>query len=223
MAWSKKKEITVIVDDFIEKDALFHAEFKNKDGKPCLVQVVPDTDTGNPREEYDHLFKWSTTSGAGYTDKDAMSLEEIERKPSRKFLEEYIVFPLYLYRHSGDVLSTSCARFRMADLQGWDSGCMGIAYLEKKRVLSEYGWKKLTKARHNKLYEYLKGEVEEMNAYISGSVYGVIVTELESEQSDSCWGYICSEKKDVESAVFDMLYGWLDDAGRKKVVEKMVA
>ncbi|GHT57878.1 hypothetical protein FACS1894109_10940 [Spirochaetia bacterium] len=203
--FTKEKTITVTTEDFIEKDSLGHAEFTGSDGKPYLVQVVPDIDARNPREEYDHLWTWTTSRNAGYTDKGAIDLDDIVEDDSipAKFTKEYLVVKLFLYRHSGDVISMSNGRYPFNDR--WDSGCMGIAYLEKKKAREEYG-RKYTK----KALKYLKGEIEEMNAFLEGSVYGIMITELESEKEDSCWGYLCANRKELESCISDQLYGFTD-------------
>jgi hypothetical protein len=217
MMWSKQKTVAVTVNDFIAKDALWHEQFTDSEGRECLIQVVPDRDAESPRE-WSNLWTWSTTPGVGYSDKGALTLREIEEykvdeaiygKPSKQFLQEYLVFPLYLYRHGSDYISTSYQELKACDPQGFDSACMGLAYLSKKEVRQEYGWKVLTKRRIKALFDQLKGEVEDMNTYLSGSVYGVIVMELESETEESVWGVMCNNTQDIKNTLVNVLDGWL--------------
>jgi hypothetical protein len=197
------------------------------------VQVVPDMDAENPREWGDPLWTWAATEGAGYSDKGAMTLSEIEEYkltgredhagPSNAFKKEYLVFPLYLYRHSGDCVSVSDEMFRAFDSEGFDSGCMEVAYLSRKKVCKDFAWKRLTKKRVQRLFEYLKGEVAEMNAWLRGDVYGVKVTELESEKEDSVWGYYCPEREDIGEIVRENLIGWVGDKERFAIAEELLS
>lgn len=109
--------------------------------------------------------------------------------------KHYITLPLYLYDHSGITISTSpfsCP---------WDSGQVGIIYITKKKIVEEYGWKKLGKNKRKKIIEYLVNEVECYDQYLTGDVYGFRAIELdedgdELEELDSCWGYFGRDWKE---------------------------
>jgi hypothetical protein len=88
---------------------------------------------------------------------------------------------------------------------------MGLAYLEKRKALEEYGWKKLSAARIKQLQDYLRGEIKDMNAVCAGEVYGIMVTDMDSEKVDSCWGYICPDNKGLENCVSDQLHGYANN------------
>jgi len=103
-----------------------------------------------------------------------------------------IILSLYLYDHSGITMNTtgfSC---------GWDSGQVGFIIADRQQILKCMGWKKLTKARTEKLYEYLKGEVETYDQYLTGDVWGYKITDEEGEEVDSCWGYYGKEWAELE-------------------------
>jgi hypothetical protein len=100
---------------------------------------------------------------------------------------------------------------------------MGFAYLEKKKARAEYGWNRITKTRAARLFKYLQSEVKEMDAWLSGAVYGIRVTELESEKAESRWGFICPEWKDIEECVAEMLFGWVADDKRHELAGQLVA
>lgn len=80
----------------------------------------------------------------------------------------------------------------------WDSGRIGIIYVTKKKIKQENGWKVLTKARKEKILQYLKNEVETYDQYLTGDIYGYVVEETEEEdgsknETDSCWGFYGSD------------------------------
>jgi hypothetical protein len=216
MGFTKQKTITVSAEDFLEKDCVCYAEFKHG-GKHYLVQVVPDTDLLSPREEYGHEWTWTTGRNAGYSDKGAMDIDAWHdmKKAER---EKYLAYPLGLLRHSGDTLYVG-SKAHWADPGGWDSGCMGVAYIEKKKAAHAWGsvWKngeivkqgtRLSKKVRKEALECLKSEVEEMNMYLHGEVYGVIVICLETEADDSCWGFYCDSRGEIEQVVKRVLpYG----------------
>jgi hypothetical protein len=226
MSFSKQKTITVTIEDYIDRNAVGHAEFTDKDGKPCLVQVVPDEDCESPRRVGEPLWTWVTTCGAGYSDNEnetPKDFEDDDGKIDEAFCKENLIRPLYLLRHSGDFISVSNRECRAFDPQGFDSGCMGFAYLNKEKARKEYGWKMLTEGRVNQLLKYLQREVEEVNAYLSGEVYGVKVINLETEHEESCWNFICPKWKDVEETVREMLGGWVETHAERDEIAKMVA
>jgi hypothetical protein len=94
-----------------------------------------------------------------------------------------ICLPVYLYSHSGDTISTSpfsCP---------WDSGQLGFAYVTREKARNEFGWKRITKEREEKILDLIRGEVETYDTYIKGEVYGYIVKDKDGDELDSCWGY----------------------------------
>jgi hypothetical protein len=230
MAWTKEKTITMSAQDFLEKDALGHVEFGGKDGKAYLAQIVRDTICDSPRAMIDPLWTWSCKDGAGYSDRGAITLEEIENYGRterdrihgipQQFLKEHLVCPLYLYRHSGGSISLNTEMFMAVDPQGFDHGRMGFACLSRKKIKAEFGWVKLNKRRMEILRRDLEGEVRLMNAWLSDSVYGVKLTELDSEEQDSIWGLYCGERQDLKEAVADFLNGVADDSDA--VTEEMM-
>ena len=229
MGFTKEKTIIVSAKDFLARDAICHAEFESG-GQHYLVQVVRDMDVGNPREEFDHAWTWATTRGAGYSDKHAMSLDEW-RGMEKAERARYLSYPLRLLRHSGDTVYVGSGE-HWADPGGWDSGQMGVAYITKERVLSEWGavWKdgkvvnkakRLTRAIVEKAYKSLKTEVAEMNLFLQGDVYGVMLTCLETEDCDSCWGFYCGAKEEICRAVTELLPAGMAAEEERAVIEAL--
>jgi hypothetical protein len=141
------------------------------------IQILQDLDAFDPRREYDHLGTmvcWHRRYNLG--DKHNFS--------SPEDLNQAVYLPLYLYDHSGITMSTtpfSCQ---------WDSGQVGWIYVTKAEIRKEFGKKWTTK----KIQEILRAEVEEYDRYLTGDVYGYIITDDETgEEIDSCWGFYGEE------------------------------
>jgi hypothetical protein len=102
-----------------------------------------------------------------------------------------VILPLYLYDHSGITMNTtgfSCQ---------WDSGQVGFIFISKQKMLLEYGGKIVTQKLKDRVTEYLKGEVETYDQYLTGDVYGYRVFKVENgeeEELDSCWGFYGEEE-----------------------------
>jgi len=109
-----------------------------------------------------------------------------------------IVLPLYLYDHSGITMNTtgfSCS---------WDSGLVGWIFVEKSKIRSEFGWKRITQKREKEIRKYLEDEVKEYDQYLTGDVYGYRITNsiTEEEIDSSCGHYgVNNCIKEAESVV----------------------
>jgi hypothetical protein len=110
----KEKTVEVMAQDYVARDAVAWAEVSDREGRAYCMQVLPDMDAENPRKDYDHAWTWSTTRGAGYSDSGAMDLDDWNDM-TKKEQEKYLVSRLFLYRHSGDVISCSAARYPFND------------------------------------------------------------------------------------------------------------
>jgi hypothetical protein len=229
MSFTKEKTVVVSAKDFLEEGAFCHAEFEHEQ-KHYLVQVVPDYGASNPREEYDPIWTWATTRGANYSDKGAMDPDEWlgMGKAER---EKYLAFPLGLLRHSGDTLYVGSGG-HWSDQAGWDSGCVGVAYVTKEQALREWGsvWKngelvrqgkRLSRRARERALRSLQAEVKEMNMFLHGEVCGVIATCLETENSDSCWGYYYDSREGIASIIKDMLPDGMTEAEKDVVISAL--
>lgn len=158
--------------------------------KDYTISVIQDDYPLNPREEFDNLGtmvcfhnRYSLgDKGHGYNRHDYDNWDELERQII-KDNGGCVTLPIYLYDHSGITINTtgfSCP---------WDSGRVGIIYVPRISLRSEYGWKKITKARKAKVEEYLRAEVETYDQYLRGEIYGYKVTDSNGTEIDSCGGY----------------------------------
>jgi hypothetical protein len=98
-------------------------------------------------------------------------------------LDAKIVMPLYLYDHSGQTISTKPFGCR------WDSGQVGFIYVSRKKLLEEYGGKKVTKKMLETATKVLLAEVEVYDHYIRGDVYGFKEYDADGKEVDSCYGF----------------------------------
>lgn len=102
---------------------------------------------------------------------DRAAVERADDTPRLKdvvesVLDKHIIeLPLYLYDHSGITMNTSGFGCR------WDSGQVGFIYVSLEDVKKEWGWKRLTQARREKILAILKAEVETYDQYLTGDTY----------------------------------------------------
>ena len=120
-----------------------------------------------------------------------------------------IIYPLYLYDHSGITMSITPFHCR------WDSGQVGFIYTTKEKIRKYFNIKNVTKKHLEQAEMILKDEVDTYDKFLTGDVYGYVVTEktpvkklimtreekianrkvLEEEdiimekEVDSCWGF----------------------------------
>ena len=142
------------------------------------VKVVQDTYPESPR-------KWCNAGTVALVDRSRYNfgderlthdeIHAITNDPSM------IVLPVYMYDHSGITINTTGFSCR------WDSGQVGIIYISRKDAIKEWGKTICTASVVQKAREYLKGEIETLDQYITGSVYGFVVCDPDGEETDSCW------------------------------------
>ena len=219
-AFSKEKVVTVTAEDFIDREAIAYTEFTGKNGEPCLIQVLVDTCGENPREWTNPFWTWCTGSKEGYSDirnETPDNYLDEDGRLDRQFLKDNLVVPLYLCRHSGDCISLRNTQYLFTD--PWDSGCMGFAYVSRAEILKQYGWKRLTRKRWDELVNRRQGEVEEMNDWLSGNVYGIKVLDMQTEEEDAVYGYYGIER--TREAVREMLYGWAAAESIEEIADRI--
>lgn len=139
--------------------------------KGHIIEIYPDFTPENPRE-WCNLGTLAIRNHAG------------DEEPDPDFdLSDCIWLPVYRYEHSGIAFNTT--GFHCP----WDSGQTGYIYVTKADVRKEYGWKRITAERAEKIKSYLRNEVETYSQWANGEVYGFITKDAEGEEIDSCWGF----------------------------------
>lgn len=109
-------------------------------------------------------------------------LVKVER--DRAIDENTIIIPLYLYDHSG--ISISAGRDYPYN-DAWDSMQVGYYYATRAMIEEEYG--KFDKAIKEKARNLMLAEIATYNDYLTNNVYGYVVTDGITGETDSCWGY----------------------------------
>lgn len=183
---------------------------KNEDGGEYLLRLARESDSKFDRqvERGYHFLDYHLTSEC---DRFHRTKRLIGERREKVLSEHYVILPLYLYDHSGITISTgefSCP---------WDSGQVGFIYCSLEKAQHEWGTEDSKKrgwdgeasftleedGSKRTLWEatikYLEGEVEEYDAYLTGSCYGYIV-EHENGEEKSCWGFLGDEKYCAEEA-----------------------
>lgn len=114
--------------------------------------------------------------------------DEME-KHIRNKLGAVVCFPLYLYDHSQQSISTEsfCGRAVHAE---WDSGRIGFIYATKEDIRKNWVVKRVSKKLLKDTERILKSEVATYDQYIQGNVFGFNIEDAEGNRIDSCGGYI---------------------------------
>ena len=142
------------------------------------IKLMPDENADSPRE-WDNLGKMVCFhSSYVLGDKHSLTTDEVKDILDRK---DVIALPLYLYEHGG--ITMSCEPFSCP----WDSGQVGIIYVDYETLKKEYSVKKITPKIREKARQVLIGEVETYDQYLTGDVWGWETCE------ESVWGFFGSE------------------------------
>jgi hypothetical protein len=152
--------------------------------KGYRIRIQQDDDTVHPYEDWDMfgtMYHWHRRGffGEDYSHKQ----EELKMLLDTIIKDGGVVVPVWLYEHSGqtirggDVNPFSCP---------WDSGQVGFWAATREEVLDEF------RGDNEKAKDRIKGEIETMDHYLRGEVYGFIIDKPESKsgQKDSCWGFV---------------------------------
>lgn len=176
------------------------------------LRIIADNDPPNPRKEWDHPgtvmccdhrryslgdenahsdiadmirasrdYRPSWDDGdTSYDFSDGPHLWEMVQKCS-----DIVALPCYLYDHSDITMSTG--RFSCP----WDSGQVGFIAMGKAAILEAFckpEGSRLTPALKERAYALLEAEVAEYDQYLTGDVYGCVISRVGGETLDSCWG-----------------------------------
>lgn len=158
-------------------------EAESKTYKGHNISVCYDECAESPRE-WDNLCVIHVAHrNYGFGDENYSDNESIQEARREAKANGDIILPLYMYDHSGITISTSPFSCR------WDSGQVGFVQIPKEKVLEEFSAKIFHKKLKEKVIELAQGEVETLDKYLRGEVYGFIV----DKNGDSCWGYYSIE------------------------------
>jgi hypothetical protein len=169
---------------------------KQEEYRGYTIKVLFDYDPQSPRE-WDNLG--TIYSNSRRYDPDKHSLGEIlndeETGFSEDFKKNYIWLKIRGYEHSGLTISVS-GGYPYND--PWDSGLFGVIAMSKEDAIKNWGKKICTKKVREKALEHLEAEVETLDQYYTGDVYGYVIENEDGDEIDSCWGYFGYEWIDKE-------------------------
>lgn len=150
------------------------------------MKIKQDKFASSPRD-WDNLgtfVMWHRRYNFGDIDPSPESPQEFLRE-----LGDVIILPVYGYDHGIMTISTQVEKFWWH--YAWDGRQLGWIYVSKDKIRDEYGWKRLTKQRQAKVEKILRQEIETLDQYLRGDVWGFIIYDDETDEIlDSCWGFI---------------------------------
>lgn len=169
--------------------------------RDLIIKIYQDDNAESPRE-WDNIGKM-VCFHRHYVlgDKHTLTVEDTKELMTDKTV---VALPLYLYDHSGITMSVnpfSCQ---------WDSGQVGIIYVELDKMKKEFPSIKLRKKLIEQAKKSLIQEVKTYDDYITGNVYGYVIEDKNGNNIESCWGFL---------GYYDGEYGALSEA--KSVVDSM--
>ena len=167
--------------------------------KGHTIQIFYDEDPESPRE-WDNLG--TIYSNHSHYDFDGHKIEELIENvggdiydsviPWKLIGKKYIYLKVWMYDHSGITIKAGESNpFGCT----WDSGLYGVIACDIERAKKEYGYKRNCKGLRDKVTKILNGEIEDLDKYCTGEVYGFRTFKGE-EETDSCWGFY-----DIEAAI----------------------
>lgn len=157
------------------------------------IIITPDDCDESPRE-WDNAGtmvcfhkRYNLGDKTDYRSDDYSSWAEVA-EAIRKQEGKLIIFPLYLYDHSGITIKIGSFQGHLSQGHAeFDSGQVGFIYMSYKKMLSEFQVKRVTKRVLKRAEALLRGEVKVYDQYLTGDVWYFRV-ERNEEIIDSCGG-----------------------------------
>ena len=139
---------------------------ETKEYRGYTINIYPDYDARY--DDCDHLGTFYTNVPRELNP-DGHIIDEILDENNYLRDDEYICVVVYAYIHGGIALSVSKSG-QFSDL--WDSGVGGVMAISKERAKKEFGYKIVSKSLRTKVRRTLIAEINELDAYCQGRVYG---------------------------------------------------
>jgi hypothetical protein len=176
--------------------------------KGLRISIEQDIDVESPRGDYNVgtmvCFHKRYTLGDKhhYSANDYSGWDEIAAAIEREEGPLAVILPLRLFDHSGISMSVGSGA-HACDPGGWDSGQVGWIFATKKKAVEEWGKKLCTKRVIEQATEFLIGEVETYDQYLTGDVYYYSIKDESGEILDSlsgCYGFEYCKEEAIASA-----------------------
>ena len=183
-------------------------EAESKTYKGHEISIEYDECGESPREWDNICIIHLAHRKYGFGDVNHSTRESVDE--ARKEAEQAgdICLDLYMYDHSGVTISLSpfsCP---------WDSGRCGFVQVPRKKMIEEFGKKVFTPKLKKRAMKIAKGEVDTLDKFIRGEVYGYVV----DDNGDSCWGYYSIEEAMEEA---ESIIDWIVKKDTKKHFEQV--
>lgn len=153
---------------------IYHKEtYKNHN-----IEIFYDENTENPLHAWDvwigEMWVWGYSFGHHNNEGSMAEVFEEHIDDPR-----YRLIPLSVYDHSGVKVYTGTHQKCR-----WDSGALGCIIIDLESLPE---WAEGENVEQ--LDKYAEQMVETLNRYLSGEVYGFVISDENGEELDSCWGY----------------------------------
>ena len=162
-----------------------------------IVKIVQDSHNESPREWCNLATMVFTGNHKHFGDEHRVDFSEgfnsrqdfINRGEElvRKQIKDVAVcIPVHMYSHSGTSISTNSG-YPYNDR--WDSGTIGFVVVTKEAIRENFGAKRVTQKLIDRATQIAEGEVETLDKYLRGDIYGFDIEDSEGNQIDSCYGF----------------------------------
>lgn len=179
------------------------------------VHIYYDDDAESPRE-WDNIG--TIYSNHRDYNPDRHSIEEIVENydyqdedgnfDEEKFSQDYVWLPIRAYIHSGITISVA-GGYPYNDQ--WDSGLFGI-------IAAPHGTEGLS---DEQIESNLRGEVNDLDMWYTGDIYGYSVEDENGAILDSCWGYYGSEgRKDARADAMAIAEDYIEKLKQEELEEE---
>lgn len=167
----------------------------------CRIEIIYDEESGNPLKDMDSLGTLIGPRSISSTIWDETFTEWETIEEQLKVENEYdpiaVIVPVQ-YSDYGSNGARIHAGKPIRIGEPFPEWCNGAMITPRSRVLDEWKAKRITPKIRENVEQCLTGEVETLNLWLSGDVYGYEVTDRETgNYVDSVWGFYSEPDGDV--------------------------
>lgn len=160
--------------------------------KDCKINIYQDEHCESPNDWEDEDVFLVYDHRDFTVKRDRFYPEEIQRNIVKKareynidnsYLEEYYIFPVSAYIHSGISLSLSNEEYPFTSI--WDTSMKGFVLVLKNCKEDTFD----INVNEEEAKDKAENLIKTWNQYLSGDVYGYMVETPNGEEQGGCWGY----------------------------------
>lgn len=159
------------------------------------VELIQDEYAENPRRDMDYSSVFAMAHRRhSFGDKNApTNMDDIAATIKTVSRNGGVVLPVYMYDHSGITIRTT--PFECP----WDSGQIGYIWMTREAILENFMVKRVTERLRAKACALLASEIDTLDQYLTGDVWGAVVKDENGETLDSCFGFYGREYAEAEA------------------------